>query len=111
MPAIKMYRGDSKSIAVKVRGKDEQPYDTTSMTLVLTVKDADADYGTTVLTEKSTDSADGVFTLSIAPTATEGLEPGSYWFDLELSNPDRSFVATLSKGQFVLLRDLTTGAP
>lgn len=48
---------------------------------------------------------DGVF--AIEPEATEGMRPGHYWYDIQVTLHDGE-VVTVAMGRYVLLPDVTT---
>ncbi len=50
-------------------------------------------------------SADGLFAITMTPAATRTLTPGTYFYVLDLTNPD-GFILRLLRGRLFVVKDL-----
>lgn len=113
MSTIRIRRGDSPTLRFTVTDADDAPLDLTDLTAasftareyrwseeaVLTVE---LDDGLAVVDPP----ADGLIDVLLASALTEDLEPGDYWYDLEVNFPGpRRF--TVDFGVLVVAADVT----
>jgi len=110
---IDMFRGDSRTLEVRVTDDYNKPVDLTGASVRFTVrKKVD---GAKLIAKSSsnpaeieiTDAANGIFKIYLKPADTKAMRPGGYLYDVEvtLSSGD---VHTVVFGNFQLHGDIST---
>lgn len=109
---IEIYRGDNRTLEVRVTDSADQPVDLTGASIRFTVrKGVDKE----VLIEKTssdpaqakiTDATGGVLEVYLVPADTKKLKPGGYVFDVEVTLSNGK-VYTVVFGNFVLNGDVS----
>jgi len=114
-------RGDSKTFPFSFKVKDSDPpvpIDISGKHLRFTMKASkdDPDPGAlqkTLGPFTGPEAVAGTGTLTLTSTETDGLTPGKYFFDFQLSDPSVSppYVTTVGQGVIVILQDVTRSVP
>ena len=103
-------RGDTHTITLNVRGVSG-PLNLTDSTVLFTVNKskAPADDTSAVIMKTVTvhdDPTNGLTIIKLAPEDTKDIEPGNYWYDIQIkaSNGD---ISSLPKARFEVVSDIT----
>lgn len=117
MSLAAFYRGDTKTYPFSFKVKDSDPVipiDLTGKTLKFTMKASKADADPGALQKSlgpfsGAEALAGTGTLVLTSTETNGLAPGKYYFDFQLTDPGTSppTVQTVGAGTVTVLEDIT----
>lgn len=99
---ISITRGDSAIFALAIKKADGEPYKIgEGDTVIFTVKKSTFD--TKIITQKKV--VDGVVRLH--PEDTKGLEYGTYYYDVELTQADGFVSTVISPHKFIVEQEVT----
>lgn len=109
-----MTRGDSRFLTLTVKDQDGDAANLTGALIVMTVKSYPS-ASTAVFSKSSEEPGEitivnptgGICEINVAPEDTEEAEPGTLWYDIEVTLADDSRW-TVDKGEWKLERDYTT---
>ena len=108
------YRGDTKVFNLSFKNSSGQPIDISNHELWFTMKgqvtdsDADAIFQKKIIFSAGAESQGGIGVLTLDSTDTGGIDPGTYFFDIQKVIPETPpVVATLMSGKISVLADVT----
>lgn len=105
---LKMVRGDTMTFGIELEGDDGQVFEQDLESAFFTCKtsyDADQPVFQKSLSNGITKVATGQYVVRVAPTDTEGIEAGNYYYDFEIGlNSD---IFTVLKGVLTIENDVT----
>ena len=101
---LSMTRGDTESIALRIKsGGTLSAGDTVDFTVR---EDAESDV---LLHKRVTEFTDGVAVIPIEPKDTEGLDFGTYRYDIQLTAADGTVITLVKPARFTLTEEITYG--
>lgn len=106
----RQYKGDSKTLAVKVIDKKTSlPYDITGYTITLIFKKSKTHDNSQIVLQKEVtahiDAVNGETAINLLPADTESLDTGRYVYEIKMSNG--SIVRTIVVDTWELLDNLS----
>ncbi|MFQ5647323.1 MAG: BppU family phage baseplate upper protein [bacterium] len=110
---INLYRGDDRTLEISVTDSQGQPVDLTGSSLKFSVKQSSSDVA--YLVQKSsdfsseisiTDPIGGVFQIYLVPGDSNGLTPGAYQYDIELTS-SAGKIYTVLRSELTVMDDIT----
>lgn len=97
---IELTRGDSLDIRIDLADEDGEPYELREGDeLTLTVK-RDTSSPRALITKHGQD-------VTFAPADTEGLDYGTYWYDVQLTSADGRVCTVVRPSEFRVLEEVT----
>ena len=111
MAKIKTIRGDDVQLNLAITDADGLPFDITGYTVFFTLKDNNSDDDdTNALIEKEVtshvDAELGETAIVLDNTDTDGIEPGTYFYDIQLKSPSGIITSFLSE-KLQIIGDVT----
>lgn len=109
-----LYRGDTRTIKVTITDDAGDPVNIGGHSLWMTLKSDPADLDAAAVLQVSAvmpanaESTAGIGYLTLSSTATDGLTPGRYYYDVQWVQPGTPpVVKTVSAGKLKVLTDIT----
>ena len=110
MSKLILMRGDTHQLKFPRRDDKGDPIPSQAPAVYFTVKNNISNKNAVLqktIEDMTFNTETGYYTFTIEPSDTDNLPPGHYDFDIEIVIPEENYKRTISKGEILIVADVT----